>query len=208
MEIAALVEPLAVGWHSVNISPYKPGMTALVLGGGPIGLSVIQALKARGEGTVIVSEISSKRKEFAKQFGADVIIDPSKEDLVKRCKELCDNQGVHVAFDCAGVQVGLDQAVQAVRARGTVVNIAIWEKNCSITPNLFNFKERSYMGVATYQGGDFEEVLRAISEGRIKPEGMITKKIKLDEVVEEGFSALIKDKENQVKILVAPGKTS
>lgn len=206
MSRSALVEPLAVGWHAVDISPWKPGAITLVLGGGPIGLSVIQALKAKGEGTVIVSEVSTKRKAFAEQFGADIIIDPSKEDLIKRCKELTKSRGIDVVYDCAGVQIAMDQAVQTLRARGTFVNIAIWEKNCSITPNLFNFKERTYMGVATYQTGDYAAVLEAISSGRMKPEKMITKKIKLNEVVDEGFSALIHDKENQVKILVASGQ--
>jgi len=201
----ALVEPLAVGWHAVNISSYKPGQTALILGSGPIGLSTILALKARGPGRIIVSEVSSQRKKFAASFGADVILDPTKDDIVARCLELCDGQGVHVVFDCAGVQAGLDQAVLAVRARGDIVNIALWEKPCSITPNLFNFKERRYLGVATYQEGDFQQVLNAIASGDMKPEGMITKRIRLDEVLEEGFEALINDKENQVKILVEAG---
>jgi len=183
-------------------------MTALILGSGPIGLSVILALKARGHGRIIVSEVSAQRKSFAREFGADIILDPTKEDIVARCKELCDNQGVHVVYDCAGVQAGLDQAVQAVRARGQVVNIAIWEKPCTITPNLFNFKERSYLGVATYQAGDFQQVLDAISSGRMRPEGMITKKIKLNEVVEEGFMSLVNDKDNQVKILVQANELS
>jgi len=200
--IVALVEPLAVGWHAVKISPYKPGNSALVLGGGPIGLAVIQALKARGDGLVIVSEVSSKRKEFAKHFGADVIVDPTKEDVVDRCRELCDGQGVHCVFDCAGIQTALDSAVEAVRARGTIVNIALWEKPCSIHPNKLNFKERGLLYIATYQEGDFQEVLDAISSGAMKPESMITKKIKLKDVVDDGFNALIKDKENQVKILV------
>lgn len=198
----ALVEPLAVGWHAVNLSEYKPGQISLILGGGPIGLAVIQALKARGENTVIVSEISSKRKQYAKDFGADYVLDPTKDDIVKRCIEIGNNQGVHVVYDAAGVQAGLNQAVRAVRARGTIVNIALWEHDSLITPNLFNFRERKYIGVATYQEGDFQAVIDAISEGRMKPEGMITKRIKLTEVVEEGFQALIHDKENQVKILV------
>jgi threonine dehydrogenase-like Zn-dependent dehydrogenase len=174
----------------------------LVLGGGPIGLSVIQSLKARGPCTVIVSEVSSRRKEYAKQFGADYVIDPTKEDVVARCRELGDQIGVHVAFDAAGVQAGLDAAVNAVRMRGTVVNIAVWEKPCQITPNDLVFKERRYMGVATYVNGDFQEVIDAISSGRMKPQAMITKKIKLDQVVEQGFQTLINDKDNQVKILV------
>ncbi|GAM83472.1 hypothetical protein ANO11243_014600 [Dothideomycetidae sp. 11243] len=205
MEVGALIEPLAVGWHAVDISPWKadPKSTALILGGGPIGLAVIQALKARGEGVVVVSELSGKRKAFAKEFGADITIDPSKEDLIQRCQDLTKKRGVDIVFDCAGVQAAMDDAVKALRARGTFVNIAVWESTCKITPSLFNFKERAYMGVATYQAGDYDAVLDAISSGRMKPEGMITKKIKLDEVVEEGFSALIHDKENQVKILVA-----
>jgi threonine dehydrogenase-like Zn-dependent dehydrogenase len=103
------------------------------------------------------------------------------------------------------VQAGLDQAIEAVRARGTIVNIAVWEKPCTIHPNKLVFKERKYMGIATYVEGDFQEVMDAISEGRMKPERMITKRIQLDEVEKEGFATLINDKANQVKVLVQVG---
>ncbi|KAF2262382.1 sorbitol dehydrogenase [Lojkania enalia] len=205
LEIGALIEPLAVGWHAVKISPFKKGDAVLILGGGPIGISVILALKAKGAEKIIVSEISRRRQEFARKFGAHYVIDPTKEDVVQRCRELCENQGVHVAYDCAGVQAGLDQAIKAVRARGAVVNIAIWEKPCTIVPNEMCFKERSYMGVATYQIGDFQEVIDAISSGGMNPHEMITQRIKLTEVEENGFKTLIHDKDNQVKILVEVG---
>lgn len=139
----ALVEPLSVGWHAVNISPFEPGDSALVLGGGPIGLSVIQALKARGCDNIIVSEVSSMRKEYARDFGAHHVLDPTKDDIVKKCRELCDNKGVHMCFDAAGVQAALNQAARAVRARGTIVNIAIWEKPFQLQPNDMIFRERS-----------------------------------------------------------------
>jgi len=63
---------------------------------------VIQALKAKGVGRIIVSEVADRRKDFAKEFGADVIIDPTKEDIVEKIKELTDGEGVAVVFDCAG----------------------------------------------------------------------------------------------------------
>lgn len=56
--------------------------------------------------------------------------------------------------------------------------------------------------MATYALGDFEAVIDAISSGRMSPEGMITKKIAMDKVAEEGFKTLIEDKDNHVKILV------
>lgn len=70
LDVAALIEPLAVGWHAVRQSPLKQGDDILILGGGPIGIAVIQALRARGCGKIIVSELSASRQRFAKQFGA------------------------------------------------------------------------------------------------------------------------------------------
>ncbi|KAK3064075.1 hypothetical protein LTS18_010319, partial [Coniosporium uncinatum] len=154
---------------------------------------------------IIVSEVSPRRKEFAKQFGAHHVLDPTKDDVVARCKELCEGQGVHIALDAAGVQAGVDVAVHAVRARGLLVNIAVWEKPVSIHMNDLVFKERKYLGVATYVKGDYEAVLEAIATGKMDPGRMITKRIKLDEVESEGFRTLIEDKDNQVKVLVEVG---
>ena len=181
------MEPLAVGWHAVKISPFKKGDTVLILGGGPIGLAVIQALAAKEADKIIVSEMAPKRMEFAKHFGASHVVDPSKENVEKRVKEICGGVGVNVVFDCAGVQPALDQAILALRARGTLVNIAVWEKNATIWPSHFLFREpstfsvpavasstmltdvgeRKYMGVATYQEGDYQEVLNAIESGKL-----------------------------------------
>ena len=155
-----------MAWHAVNTSPFKKGDSVLILGGGPIGLAVIQMLVIKGAEKIIVSEVASRRREFARRFGAHYVLDPTKDDIVSRVRELCDGSGVNVAFDAAGVQAGLDQAVQAVRTRGTLINIAIWEKQAIITPNWFCFRERKYMGVATYQDGDFQDVIDAIASGK------------------------------------------
>ena len=167
-EILALVEPLAVAWHAVKTSPFKKADSVLVLGGGPIGLAVVQTLVAKGAEKIIVSEVASRRRELAKEFGAHHVLDPTKDDIVSRVRGLSgDGSGVNVAFDAAGVQAGLDQAIQAVRARGTLVNIAVWEKRATITPNWLVFRERRYMGVATYQDGDFQDVIDAIAAGML-----------------------------------------
>ncbi|KIW63966.1 chlorophyll synthesis pathway protein BchC [Phialophora macrospora] len=205
LEVGALIEPLAVGWHAVDISPYKDGDAVLVLGGGPIGLAVVQALVGKQCKNIIVSEVSGRRRQFATQFGAHHVIDPTQVDVVAEVERLTGGEGADVGFDAAGVQVAVDTAFRAIKARGTLVNIAVWEKRATLAMNDIVFRERAYMGIATYSLGDFEAVINAISTGAMKPEGMITKKIKLDKVAEEGFKALIEDKENQVKILVDVG---
>ena len=120
--VSALVEPLSVGWHAVKVSGFKKGDAVLILGGGPIGISVMLALKARGAHKVILSEVSRRRREYATKFGADYVLNPLEDDVVKRCRELCDGQGVHIVYDCAGVQAGLDQGVHATRARGVSIH--------------------------------------------------------------------------------------
>lgn len=165
MELGALIEPLSVAWHAVKASPFKPGNSVLIIGGGPIGLAVIQALRAKGAGKIIVSEVSPRRKQFSLEFGADHVLDPTEVDVVSEVRRLCDGQGVHVGFDAAGVQSGMNAAIGALRAHGTLVNIAVWEKPVPIFPNDLVFKEKRYMGVATFVEGDFKEVLEAIVSG-------------------------------------------
>lgn len=165
--IPALVEPISVAWHSLDISPLKRGDKVLVLGGGPIGLAVIQCLKARGAETIIASEVSPRRKEFAKKFGAHHVLDPTQDDIVARVREICGGVGADLAFDAAGVQAGLNQALKAIRAQGTLVNIAVWEKPAQLQMNDLVFRERKYIGVTTFVAGDFRHVLDAIAEGEL-----------------------------------------
>lgn len=156
-----------MAWHAINVSPFKKGDSVLILGGGPIGLAVVQSLKARGAENIIVSEPAARRREFAKQFGAHYVLDPTTEDIVAKVREICDGRGANIVFDAAGVQVGVDLAILALRARGTFVNIAVWDKALSIQPNNFTFRERNYIGTATYAHGDFDAVINAIASGKL-----------------------------------------
>jgi len=174
----------------------------LILGGGPIGIAVIQALRAKGCGHIIVSEISSRRQQFAKEFGADTILDPRKVDVVKTVQDMTEGEGVDIVFDCAGVAVGLETACKAIKVRGTVVNVAIWEKAVPFQPNDLVFREGKYVACLGYVQQDFKDVIAAISAGKIQPAAMITSKVSLENCVADGFRELIRNKEAHVKILV------
>jgi threonine dehydrogenase-like Zn-dependent dehydrogenase len=97
----------------------------MVFGTGPIGLAVIQCLKAIDAGEIIAVEVAAQRQEFARQFGATHILDPTQVDVVKKARELADGRGPPVAFDCAGVPASLDITTRAVCARGTIMNLAL-----------------------------------------------------------------------------------
>ncbi|KAI0411429.1 GroES-like protein [Xylaria grammica] len=203
LETGALVEPLAVAWHALSAAPeIGPDSTVLIIGGGPIGLAMILCLKAKGVEAIIMSEIATSRQNFAKQFGATQVVNPLSDDVTKAVRDLSNGRGVDVSFDCAGVPASIKSACTAVKAKGTVVNLAIWEKEVPFNPNWMTAKESTYKSVLGYRRKDFEAVIENLRTGAIKPDGMITAKIKFENVVEDGIKRLISDKDNHVKIIV------
>jgi threonine dehydrogenase-like Zn-dependent dehydrogenase len=104
LETAALVEPLAVSWHAVSAAPdVGPASSAMIIGGGPIGLTAILCLRARGVRNIIVCEMAEARRRFASDFGASTVLNPREDDVSNIILELTNGRGVDIAFDCAGV---------------------------------------------------------------------------------------------------------
>lgn len=201
---AALVEPISVGYHSLEAGGFKAGMSAVVSGAGTIGLATIQSLKAMGASKVMVIQRKSVRQEFAKASGADVVLDPAECDVVEEIKKLTDGYGADIAFECTGAEVCFHQELAAVHAGGTVVVTSIWEKPVTLDLNEVCIPEKHVVGSICYCGNDFDDVIELLSSGKIPATGFITKKVKLDDIVEEGFKTLTgPEKKKQVKILVS-----
>lgn len=200
-EQGALVEPAAVALHAVRLSKIKPGDKAAVFGTGPIGLLVIEALKAAGASEIYAVEVSKERLQKAKELGATSVINPIEEDPVQKLHELTDG-GVDVAFEVTGVPAVLQQAIDSTAFEGETVIVSIWEKEAGIQPNNIVLKERNVKGIIAYRD-IFPAVMELMKRGYFQAEKLVTKRIKLDDIVAEGFETLIKEKD-QVKILVKP----
>jgi len=199
-EQGALVEPSAVALYAVRSSKVQAGDTAAVFGCGPIGLLVIEALKAAGATDIYAVELSPERQAKAEELGAIVINPAEYEDVVAELIHRT-NGGVDVSFEVTGVPVVLKQAIQSTSIAGETVIVSIWEKGAEILPNDIVIKERTIKGIIGYRDV-FPSVLNLMRKGYFSADKLVTKKIKLDDVIEEGFQSLISEK-NQVKILVS-----
>ena len=203
LDEAALIEPLSVAHHAFVRSGAKAGDVALIGGAGPIGLLVAAVLKAEGL-TVIMSELSEARKENARVTGvADHVLDPSKEDVVARVRELTDGNGADVCFECTSVNVVLNQLFDAVRPAGVIVNVSIWGKPASIDMQKLVLKEIDLRGTIAYVR-DHPATIKLVQDGRVKLAPFITGRIALDDLITEGFDTLINHNETAVKIIVHP----
>ncbi len=172
-----------------------------MFGAGPIGLLIIEALRAAGASEIYAIEISPERAEKAKELGVKAVINPIEEDAVKRLLEYT-NGGVDVAYEVTGVPAVLQQCIDSTTFEGETVIVSIWETDASILPNNIVLTERSVKGIIAYRD-IFPAVMELMNQGYFQAEKLVTKKIELDDIVAQGFEALIQEK-NQIKILVKP----
>lgn len=204
----ALVEPLSVALHAVRRSGLRAGDDVAVFGSGPIGLSVVQCARAAGAGRIFVSEPRDARRERAAACGADDLVDPTATDAVDHVAGATGG-GVDVAFEVAGVEATYDAALGSTRPGGTVAVVSIWEEEVATDPNTVVLGERTVTGTLAYLGGprsgeEFGVVVDMLANGTLDPEPLITDRIGLDGIVDDGFEALLAEDSDQVKILVEP----
>ena len=145
---------------------------------------------------------SEARKAKALEIGADVVIDPTEEDVAERVRELTDGEGAEYAFDAAGIQETLLTALHSTRKGGTVTIISIWEGPVEIHPNDIVLSELNVVGTICYTPADFADTISMLQAGTISTEGIITERIALSDVVAGGFDELVDHKDRHVKILV------
>ena len=125
LELATMVEPLAVALHSMQFVALQRGETAAVFGSGPIGLLTLIALKLAGVGRVWVIDPVAHRLELARAAGADTVLDPLSIDPVRQIHHDTGGRGVDVAIDCGGKHDSVNQCIHATRNGGRVVITAI-----------------------------------------------------------------------------------
>lgn len=200
-EQAALTEPSAVALYAVRQSALKAGDTAAVFGCGPIGLLVIEALRAAGASKIYAIELSPERQAIAEDLGAIVVRPEEGEEMVAAIQRMT-NGGVDVSYEVTGVPVVLKQALESVHKAGECMVVSIWEQEASIHPNELAIGEKTMKGIIAYRH-IFPNVLELMEKGYFPAEKLVTKKIVIDDIVEQGFEELTKDK-SQVKILVSP----
>ncbi len=172
LKLAALIEPLSVASHDVRLSELKPGETAVVLGGGPIGLLVAMVAKDVGA-KVIISEVNPVRITKAKDLGFDCV-NPMEIDLVTYVREQTEGRLADVVFEVAGVQPALDIMTEVAGIRGRIVMVAIHGEPKPV--NLFKFfwKELKLIGARVYEKEDYEKSIALITENQLPFEDMIT----------------------------------
>jgi (R,R)-butanediol dehydrogenase/meso-butanediol dehydrogenase/diacetyl reductase len=204
----ALIEPITVAYHSLKKGKFQAGQIAVVAGAGTIGLSTVKCLRAMGASKIFMIQRKSIRQQYALNEGVTAVLDPNEVDVVAEIRRLTDGHMADVAFETTGAESIFNLLLTTIHNQGTLVITSLWEG--TVTHNLNNLvlTEKNIVGTICYNNEDFPEVISLIAEGKINTDGLITKKIYLDDITSEGFETLTgPDKKKHVKIIVSPDKS-
>jgi threonine dehydrogenase-like Zn-dependent dehydrogenase len=178
----SFTEPVACCLHGIDVARIAPGQTVAVLGGGVIGLIMVQLAKLAGAGTVVLATRQDPRRRVAMAVGADATVDPGAGDAVAAIREIVPG-GVDVVLECAGVAETVMQAPRVARRGGAVVVFGVMPKGEAVPMMPFDLLtnelrlEGAYLNPHTH--GRAAEL---IASGRLRLDPLITRTIAIEEV--------------------------
>jgi len=185
-EEAALVEPLSCCLHGQEFAQTRVGDIVAVIGAGSIGLMHVVLSKAIGASKVIVSEIDDERLREAANFGADCLINPSKEDLASKISEITDGHGADVVIVAVGSPAAQQQAL-SIAAKGGRINffggLPAGREIVPLNTNLIHYREIFVLGTSSQSIYEFRKTLELVSASVLDVKRFITHRFPLDETL-------------------------
>jgi L-iditol 2-dehydrogenase len=196
-----LVEPLAVGFHSVFQSGAKIGDTAVILGCGCIGICCLMGLRAIGVHDVYMVDLSQVRLEKAMQCGAKAVYNGKDVDIAQKIMELTNGRGADVVFECTGVASQGDKAIECICKGGMVQFVGLHATNVvPINLNGLIFKEGKVNTTFRYRHV-YPIVIKAIAAGIAPIKDIVSHTFKFEEL-DHAIDFNINNKDAVTKIVI------
>lgn len=180
---AAMAEPISCCLHGIDLCNIKAGDTVLVMGGGPIGMIMMQLAKNAGASKVIMSEPVEEKREQALKLGATKTIDPLHEDVEAVLAEYCEN--VNVVIECVGNVHTQADAVRFAGRGATIMyfGLAAPEESFPIRPDDI-FKKELHITSSYINPYSFERAIQILESGTVELESLITNVVPLDDIAD------------------------
>jgi 2-desacetyl-2-hydroxyethyl bacteriochlorophyllide A dehydrogenase len=194
---AATVEPCAVGLHAVREANVGPGEQVLVMGAGPIGLSVLLWLKANGVKHVTVTDFAAPRRELALALGADQVLNPGEHNVAALL--VAAGGAPQVIFECVGVEGTLAQAMEIAALRTRIIVVGVCMVPDQIRPMVGINKHLTFQFVSAYTPEEIGLSLEGIASGAIDSSRLVTRTVTLPELP-AAFAALGDPKDCKVMV--------
>ena len=197
----ALIEPLAIGAHSIQRAGTKKDEFILVIGAGPIGLGIMEFARIGGA-NVIAADINPKRLSFCKdKLKIEYVINSSAENIAERLREITSGNMPTAVIDATGNLKAINSAFQYIAHGGRYVLVGLQKENISFSHPEFHKREAMVMSSRNATRSDFKHVMASMKNGLINPSTYITHILSFEEVKEK-FSSLLDSANGVIKAMI------
>ncbi len=199
---SAMVEPCSVAFHAVERTTVSLKDTAVVVGAGIIGLLVVQILRAGEWRQIIAVDIEPDKLKLACKLGADIGLNPDREDVVSRIKKMTEKRGADAAFDAVGVDASLKTAIDSLRKGGALTLIGNLSSNVNLPLQAVVTGEFTLNGSCASRG-EYPACLDMIAAGAVDVDSLITAVAPLAEG-DLWFQRLYRKEKGLLKVILEP----
>jgi hypothetical protein len=197
----ALVETLGIGWHAMRRARPEAGDRALVLGAGPIGLAVAQALREFTD-QIVVGDLVAARRDFAESQGLTAV--SIEAGPTGTLPELFDGQRPTLVFDATGHQASMESALGHAATGGRVVFVGHTKGSISIDNPTFHARELEVMASRNATAADWHDVVKRVHTGQLDALSWINHRASLESIIED-LPSLVEETGAVVKTVVDVG---
>ena len=197
------VDAVATPFHAITKrGDLKIGEKVAVFGCGGLGIHGVQIAKISGASLVIAVDTIDSVLERAKKVGADEVINPKKEKLIQKIKEITGGMGVDLALEFIGLKETIEQAIRCVRVGGRIVVVGLGPEAISLLPpTVFVRSELSLLGSYGSTTLEIQNVIDLVASGKLNLSDSITERFSLEEV-NKGLDHLHRKIGNPIRIVI------
>ncbi len=180
----AMLEPLGIAIHTVDLGHLKPGQTVAVLGAGPIGLLIAAVARAAGAAEIYITEPLAYRRQFARDYIAASTFDPHQTDAVAEIMRLTGGRGVDVAFEAAGAPETPNQAAALARPGGKVVIAGIPSTDSMVLTASTTRRKGLTIKLVRRMKHTYPRAIRLVQTGMVDVASLVTHRFPLARIAE------------------------
>ncbi len=181
LEKALLIEPYSCSKHCVDRAQLTNEDVVVISGAGTLGLGMVTYARMKNPYRLIVLDMDDSRLEKAKEFGADVAINPGKVDVVKKIMEMTEGYGCDIYIEATGHPSSVNQGLQMIRKLGRFVEFSVFGSDTAVDWSIIgDGKELDVLG-AHLSPYCYPFVIEHIANGTLKTDGVIRRSFKLED---------------------------
>ena len=203
IEKAALIEPYACSFHCVERAQVTPTDFVVLSGAGTLGLGMVGAIKQHNPAKLVVLDMNDARLAKAKEFGADIVMNPGKEDAVAKIKEMTDGYGCDIYIEATGHPSSVLQGLNAIRKMGRFVEFSVFKDPVTVDWSIISDRKELDLLGSHLSPFCYDTVIEWIGNGKLPTNGVVSMQLPLEQW-KEGFDVAHTGRDGNMKVVLIP----